>query len=274
MAFLGACKSPPPPLEPASELRFDHAEAVNVNEISLFYNLFAENPRSSPAEFGAADWELVLNGLAGYAAALFVNGVPVGEASVPVSGNGRIEIPVRLDLDMRQLSGTDGPAESYTAELTLKTAWRYGGEASRHGDISVSAVFPKIREPEFTITSIAILQDELINTRFRVNLRVDNPNIFPLDLSSFGYELYGDGLYWAAGEERDVLHVPAGGSEETKLFLVMNFINMKRNLLDDVIKMRMVRYRFKGEVMVGTDIEYLPRFNMAFDKSGLSEVFK
>jgi LEA14-like dessication related protein len=98
--------------------------------------------------------------------------------------------------------------------------------------------------------------------------------MFPVELSSFGYELYGDGRFWADGKEKDILYIPAKGTEETNLFLLMNFINMKRNLLDEIIAMRLVRYRFTGEAMVGTGVSWLPEFRMRFDRSGRSEVFK
>jgi LEA14-like dessication related protein len=148
--------------------------------------------------------------------------------------------------------------------------------AGAAGDIPVAAeaVFPRIREPEFVITSIAILKDELVNTRFKVELRIHNPNIFPVVLSSFGYELYGKDRFWAKGREQDVLEVPAQSSAETKLFLIMNFINMKRDLLDEVIALGSVPYRFTGEARVDTGISLLPSFTMGFDRRGTSVVLK
>ena len=52
----------------------------------------------------------------------------------------------------------------------------------------------------------------------------------------------------------------------------MNFINMRRDLLDQVIQLRQVQYRFKGKAEVSTGIEYLPSFVMTFDRQGLSGV--
>jgi hypothetical protein len=54
----------------------------------------------------------------------------------------------------------------------------------------------------------------------------------------------------------------------------MNFINMKRKLLDDIIALRQVRYRVAGSVKMETGIESLPVFNMKFDLSGNSPVKK
>jgi len=52
----------------------------------------------------------------------------------------------------------------------------------------------------------------------------------------------------------------------------MNFINMNRRLLDDVISMRRVQYNFKGDAEVQPVIQRLSPFNMSFNCTGLSEV--
>ena len=132
----------------------------------------------------------------------------------------------------------------------------------------------RILEPEFSISSIAILQAELINTRFKVRLRVDNPNGFPVELSTFNYELYGAGRYWAEGREAGLLVIPPEGYAEKDLFLLMNFMNMKREVLDQVIALKAVKYRFSGDVTVSAGGEPLPRFTMRFDRSGESPVVR
>lgn len=272
-AFLGACKSPPSPLpaaveeSPASRLDFDHVEGRSVRDVSLFFTLKLSNPRSFPFRITLKDWKAELDGeVPGEGAA----SLHVEDALVRPGEDA--EIPVRLDLDLAKCPVSD--AASLAARLTIGVAYRFEEGPESSGTVSAGTVVARIREPVFTITSIAILQAELVNTRFRVNLRIDNPNFFPVDLSSFGYELYGEGRFWADGEERDVLHIPARSSGERRLFLLMNFINMKRSLLDEVIAMNMVRYRFRGEARVGTGVEYLPLFDMVFDHSGLSKVFK
>jgi len=129
---------------------------------------------------------------------------------------------------------------------------------------------PVIKEPEFFITSIKILQAELVNTHLKVQLKINNPNPFPVTLSSFTYELYGAGRFWADGKEKNVLTVPAAGSAEKDLFLVMNFIDMRRDLLDMIIAMESVPYRFKGTVEIGA--ANLPLVTREFNLEGESEV--
>ena len=131
-----------------------------------------------------------------------------------------------------------------------------------------------VQEPSFTITSIKILQADLINTHFKLSLRIDNPNTFPVTLSSVHYELYGDGNFWTNGVEKNLTAIPAEGFAEASINCEMNFIGMKRRLLDDIVAMREVRYRVTGSMELETDIPGLPGFCLNFDYSGNSAVLQ
>jgi len=127
---------------------------------------------------------------------------------------------------------------------------------------------------QFTIIEIAILQADLINTRLKLTLEIDNPNPVPLTLSSFHYELYGNDRFWTSGTEKNLVVIPARYSSEVSFEFEMNFINMRRRLLDDVIALREVRYRVVGNVDVETGIPRFPDFRANFDHSGTSAVIK
>jgi LEA14-like dessication related protein len=130
----------------------------------------------------------------------------------------------------------------------------------------------EVLEPAFEIASIYIIQADLVNTQFETVLKVTNPNEFALLLSSLRYQLYGNGVFWAEGRRNDILHIPAKSSSEAKFRFSMNFINTNRRLLDDVIAMRQVRYRFRGEAEIQPDVPSLRPFIMNFDCTGLSDV--
>ncbi|MCL2440950.1 MAG: LEA type 2 family protein [Treponema sp.] len=135
-------------------------------------------------------------------------------------------------------------------------------------------MFPsvKIIEPEFDVVSIYIIQADLVVTEFEAVIRINNPNDFAVELSSITYELFGNSRFWAGGIAKDVFLVPANTSGETRFNFSMNFINMNRALLDDVIAMRQVNYRFKGQANVRPVIRSSSPFNVDFDCSGYSEV--
>jgi len=178
-------------------------------------------------------------------------------------------------MDIPVLAAEDlAPADDYEVNLILQLELYPSSGAEPLAAIQVSgiAAFPGVRPPVFSITAIAILQAELINTRFRVSLKIDNPNPFPLDLSSFKYLLHGNGRLWAEGSERNIIQIPPKTAVSGDLHLLMNFIDMKRDLLDQIINLVNVNYRFTGEAQVSTGVEYLPLFKTGFNLSGYSEV--
>ncbi|WP_043923458.1 LEA type 2 family protein [Leadbettera azotonutricia] len=275
LAVFNSCKSPPPPppaempKDPRASIFLEGIEAQGVNSINLAFVLKAENPRSESAAVTVGVWSVLINN----------RKVDEGVRILPEASGFNVdaasdaEVPVKLELDIAALT---------RAGLTLKDDYHVSIGTDLEfvydaGMVKVTAggdaLFPRIQEPVFAITAIAILKAELINTRFRVSLKVENPNPFPMDLSSFKYELYGEGRFWADGQERNVLKIPAHGAAETRLFLVMNFIDMKRDLFDLIVNLQDVNYRFKGEALVKTEVDYLPQFRTAFDLSGYSQVF-
>lgn len=137
---------------------------------------------------------------------------------------------------------------------------------------TAEGAFPVVRAPSFSILSIKIKRAELINTKLEVLLRVDNPNAVPLDLAELVYELFGGGRLWTDGVLTEAIPVPAAAAVERKLLLSMNFINMKRGLLDQVIDLAVIDYRFRGTARILTPVDGLPDFVMPYDLRGRTPV--
>jgi LEA14-like dessication related protein len=212
-------------------------------------------------------WRILLNGENLVSSGEGVPGTAVPEtAALETTALEAAVLSLSLALDLPEEAGD---FDEYHAELELRLAGPEG-----EIPLKAEAAFPRIRAPEFTIASIAVIKAELVNTRFRVDLTIDNPNVFPVTLSSLSYELYGRGRFWARGRERDVLAVPARGRAAARLFLEMNFTNMRRDLLDEVIALGTVAYRFTGEALVDTGLPLLPSFKTDFDRQGASTVIK
>jgi len=283
IALLAACKTPPPApgSAPVSTLEFERIEGSGIHRVVLYYRFKTENHRSVSMMLKILGWNLTMNDheIDRRYAILKSGDEIISGKPMAVAPRKSFETELELHLDLSVYSDADtnpieDDSDTFMPVLTLATSCRYGAELPLTGIVPAVAEFPRIREPEFSITSIAIMQAELINTRFAVTMRIDNPNPFPVTLSAFKYELYGQGMLWADGSEMDVLSIPAKDAAETKLLLVMNFINMKRGLLDEIIAMRQVGYRFTGDSEVETGISWLPRFSMKFDRRGQSKVLQ
>jgi LEA14-like dessication related protein len=276
-AALFTCKSTPPSRSGAAlSLTFENIETVTPNHLDLSFTLKIENRLPLDGKAEAKSWNVEINGQkanSGIGLASPSNAENAGFPEFTLRAASDTFCPLRLTLDMATLTseGID-PADDYRVNLIIDLGLSFDDTPPVQTKVSCLAVFPGVRAPEFTVTAIAILKDELINTRFKVTLNIDNPNFFPVTLSSFNYELYGNGRLWADGTERNVLQIPEKSSAGISLFLVMNFIDMKRDLLEQIIRLQNVNYRFTGNARVTTGLDYLPFFNTVFSLAGHSPV--
>jgi len=133
------------------------------------------------------------------------------------------------------------------------------------------ADFPVIK-PEFDIVSIYILQADLVVTEFAAVLRVRNPNDFAIELSAIAYQLYGNGEFWAEGTGNNIVYIPAQSLDHIRFTFSKNFIDMSRSLLNDVIAMRRIHYRFTGHALMQPVVDDVSVFNVTFDCYGFSQV--
>ena len=270
--FFPACKTKPEPVEgPFPSLVFDRVEAEDPAHLRLYFTAEVENPFPSAGKVKIESWRIELNGKRAW------SGFSLESPKDPVFNlaPGFNSFPLQMNMDIDALAAQGlAPADEYELNLIAKLVYSIGSSPQEEIEVSGIAVIPGVRAPVFSITSIAILKAELINTRFRVSLVIENPNPFPVELAAFSYELYGNGRLWADGMEKNIIRVKGKSSLKGDLYLIMNFINMKRDLLDQVIDLIDVNYRFAGEARVSTEVEYLPKFVTKFDLSGYSRVFE
>jgi len=277
--LISGCKSAPlpneeplpvpalAPFQPASfALAFTGVEADDPANLRVFFVLEAQPPLPSGSSAKIASWQIEIDGEdAGSAFSL----------EYPEADNlsSNASIPFSLSMDVGALAAKGlAPRDDYNVTLITELDYSYGNNPPERVEVRSPAAFPGVQAPKFQITEIAILQAELINTRFRVALMIDNPNPFPLELTSFSYELHGNGRFWARGAERNVIRVREKSTLVGNLMLVMNFIDMDRALLNQIINLEDVNYRFIGAVQVSTGIDFLPKFDDGFDISGYSKV--
>jgi LEA14-like dessication related protein len=257
-------------LLPELMLTFENIEAENPETLYLNFQLDLCNITMSNAELLLQTPTLMINGnLADEN--LFSLELPTISTLMQMENK---TIPLRLTFyasEYEKIYQSD--FDEYELTLSIPVHFIFS-EKTETTSANAKAIFPRVRKPNFNISSIQIVQAELINTRLKVSLQIDNPNYFPVDLTSFNYELFGDGRFWAKGEEKDILKIPAKDSASIDLFLTMNFTNMRRNVLDQVIAMTEVRYRFEGSAAVETGVTYLPRFVMNFEQEGHSKVMR
>jgi LEA14-like dessication related protein len=251
---------------PSAQLSFDRIQAESVEALILFYQLRIENPLEVPLSVDITEPHILVNGTH----SITVSSLMLQNGNSIVAQPSTVTtLPLQLNLD---ISTFPPNFDEYAFQLALTTVYRAQNSQPLPDALSCDISFPRIRTPELLVTSIEVSKSDLINTQLKVSLRINNPNPFSAQLSSLTYQLYGEERFWAEGKSAIALNIPAKSSASTDVALIMNFTNMPRTMLDKVIAMKQLNYRFTGETTVAVPVTYLPSFRLLFDLTGKSAV--
>ncbi|HKL86216.1 MAG TPA: LEA type 2 family protein [Treponemataceae bacterium] len=270
--FIFGCVSKPITVEkinieenlPLSTAQLTEINAKSPDEIELVFEVTTKNTDTEVYQLKQVEAIFQLDGVH--------FGTQILKPDLLLPSNSTSMQKLSFPMDLRKIPALISEDLQYNLDLSLDFRNNEGEE--RTSTASLKGSFLRVNKPLFRIRSIKIHRAELINTSMKVSLEIENPNEFPLELASLTYEIFGENRYWAEGLQKGSFQINAYDKIVVIAQISMNFIDMKRELLDQFIEMQDVGYRFKGHVQVLTGIRYLPEFIMKFDEQGRTEVIE
>ncbi|MEK7990934.1 MAG: LEA type 2 family protein [Thiotrichaceae bacterium] len=80
--------------------------------------------------------------------------------------------------------------------------------------------------PSVTLSGLQLLSSGYSKQNYEVQLRIENPNAFPLPLSKLDYELILNDTIFAQGENDEAITIPANAAEVITLQVTSNFASI------------------------------------------------
>jgi len=108
------------------------------------------------------------------------------------------------------------------------------------------------QDPDVHLVKVDVIKARLLEQRFSLRFRIDNPNDSDLPIRGLEYQVHLNGIRLAEGESSEWLSVPAHGRSE---FEVPVRTNLWRHVKDIVKALEKpdqpIRYSLRGEVKTG-----------------------
>lgn len=113
-----------------------------------------------------------------------------------------------------------------------------------------SVFAPKLQSPTLTLVSVKMMSGDVFSQKFRVRVKVENPNDRDLPIRSIEYELFMQGDSFAKGESAAPFIVPSRGETEFDLTMQTNFVSSLGRLLSrfDGTSNTQVQYDLAGAI--------------------------
>jgi LEA14-like dessication related protein len=122
-----------------------------------------------------------------------------------------------------------------------------------------------LQAPEITPTTVELIDAQVLEQRFKVQLHVQNPNDRALPIKSVSCTLAVSGVDVGHGESTEPFSVPARGEGDFDMVVTTNLATSMPNLLLRLAQGKeLPTYRLSGTV--NPDIRFMP--SIPFEKSG------
>jgi len=115
-----------------------------------------------------------------------------------------------------------------------------------------ASLMPKLESPKVTILGLQTLSTDMFAQKFRVRVKVENPNAMELKVRGLDYEILLMGDSFAEGNSSDAFLLPALGEAEFDMAVTTNFVSSLGRLISRMGggKLENVDYEIVGEILV------------------------
>jgi len=104
--------------------------------------------------------------------------------------------------------------------------------------------------PKVNLAGLVPVGGTLFEQRFRVDLRVSNPNDFAIPLDGLSFDMALNGAHFATGLSNQSVTIPRLGSEVVEIEAVAGSVDLFRNLMI-VAQQGRLDYQIKGTALIG-----------------------
>jgi LEA14-like dessication related protein len=115
-----------------------------------------------------------------------------------------------------------------------------------------AALAPELETPQLSLLGIQMLSTDMFAQKFRVRVKVENPNNLELPVRGLDYKIILMGDSFADGESTDRFVVPALGEAEFDMVVTTNFVSSLGRLISRVGggKLENLDYEITGQVLL------------------------
>jgi LEA14-like dessication related protein len=279
------------------ELSFDSVDisAISFDGVDLLCKINVANPNPISIPFPQIDWKLFVAGNANSQATAssssFLNGsIPQGNA-INAGKTTMISLPLHVDFAslIQTLSTLKGANQlnyaiqaiasfNFESLPIVNTALALTGtELSMNKTFQGTLPIPlppviKFRSLSMAPVSATAMAQSLIQgnakLNFELDMEVNNPNSFALNLNSLDYNLEMAGDTWSAGQAQDKLALASGQTLTLPLNFTLNAQNMVKTIWTWIMQGKDLNYSLTGGAQFSADIAGLEALNLPFSLSG------
>ena len=240
---------------------------LSLEEADLEFDIAVSNPNAVSITLAGFDYDLLLNNQS------FIKGKQ--DKTVKVAANGTSAVKLPLSLHYMDIYKTyQALAREDHINYALKTGLIFDVPVLGRVRIPVETKgsFPTIKIPLVKLQALKLNNLGLSGADLQLDLQIDNPNAFAVNLNRFHYNFKVAGQNWIQGQNNKPYSVAKKGHKTLSIPIKLNFLEIGRSVFNLLNGSSKLDYRLSGSADVGSSLPMLKNFPMNYDYTGKVEI--
>ncbi len=241
---------------------------ISLSDIELLFDVQINNPNPLSLSLASYEYDFQINSNS------FVKGVQELNTRIDANASNTVSIPVTFTFQELYNTFTSLRSEDEAGYALLGSV---GVNVPVLGLIEVpieqEGNFPVVKAPSLSLSGISVKSLSLTKADIEINVGVENPNSFGLNLNSLDYEIDLNGLSPISGNTSEKVFIGEKETGTVTIPLSLNFLQAGMAAYN-AINSENFEYSLNGAANLGADLPLFQPSSFNFDKSGIVNILK
>ncbi len=241
---------------------------ISLRDVELLFDVEIDNPNALALSLASYEYDFQIN------SSSFVKGVQALDTQIDANSASTISIPVTFTFE--ELYNTFTSLKSQD-EASYALLGAVGVNLPVLGLIEVpiekEGNFPIVKAPSLSLSGVSIKSLSLTKADIEINLGIENPNSFGLNLNSLDYKVDLNGLSPISGTIEEQISIGEKQSSSVSVPISLNFLQAGMAAYN-ALRKDTFEYSIKGAANLGADFPLFQTSSFNFDKSGIVNIIK
>lgn len=242
---------------------------LSLQSVELTADVEINNPNNVAVDLSSYNYALDINDLN------FISGNEESGMDIKAKDSNIVKVPLTLDYsELLQTFQTLRDENESNFNFTAGFAFDLPILGMVNVPVEYSGKIPVVKRPSISLENFIVENISLSGAELSIELNIDNPNSFMLQMGQLEYDPRINGLESLTGSLNEEINIEEGASTNIKLPLSISFMNADMSAYRILTGDEDLEYELTGSTTIGSDLPYFKLSNFDFDKSGSVDILR